>query len=238
MTPVQGWDITAANYDKRPRMGQAMLYMTGSPDIKATPAMIAANPWCVLTDQSPVIDDIDTTADVYDCEAGALTVAELPDVINAALINRVKRARHGQRTPLVYASADNLDEVTSSLRRGNVGYPGCGLHVAHWGIGPAAAIAMIGTHINGFAVRAVQYENAGTYDLDYFDVEWLATSGQWNHSWTSHGQQWTLIQLGDKLSISANDLNPGNGSAFIATMHPHTIIPVGAHFTYRKIILG
>ena len=171
---IAGYDVTAANYNHRPMSGQISLYITGTPDIQASPAMLKANPGAVLIDQSPQVTAVDVTADVFDVERGAITVAELGQVIPYARAAYKDVKRTGQRSPVVYASEINMDAVRSELRSAKLS--GTGLFVAHWGIGAAAAEAMIRNSAKDeFPVRAVQYAN-GTYcDFDLFDTSWLNT---------------------------------------------------------------
>lgn len=240
---VNGYDITAAQYANRPVANGFLFpafYGTGSPDIVATPAMLADNPYAIMIDQSPVITQIDTSLDIYDMETGALTVNELGEVIHDALANRAKGFRKGQRTPLVYFSDSRLSEVTTALDKAAL-QGKCGLHIAHWGVSAAqAAIRIMQTVHDPYPVKAFQYRNAGTYDLDVFELEWIATSGQYNHSWTSHGQHWNLGELAGKLGIAVTALAPGNERAHYAVerwLHGDHVflIPLGAHFTYQKL---
>lgn len=236
---IQGWDITSVNYASHPATGQAMFYGTGTPDIKATPQMMSDYPFAVMTDQSPMINGTDTRLDVYDAENGALTFSELPEVIRDAHTNRLKRTRP-QRFPLVYASDDNIPQVTGILRNASLqGY--CGLFVAHWGIPYQQCVSRILSASGDFPVRAMQNLNAGAFDRDLFSLEWLATSGQWNHSWTCHTQRWTLGELAQRLGIPVNALQPGNHLALtVVTAWQHEgnhlmLIPQNAHFTYQKL---
>lgn len=237
---VPGWDVTAANYNSRPKTGQAMLYGTGTPDIRATPGMIAENPWCVLVDQSPVITSADVTMDVYDMENGAITLNELAEIIHDADFAYRHKVRKGQRFPLVYASDSRVPDVIKILDSASL-QGKCGLFPAHWGIGDQAAIMRIlGSAGNPYPVMAMQDLNAGTYDRDMFSLNWLATSGQWNYSWTCHHQHWTLWELAGKLGLPVAALNPGNSQAASVVTAYHDgnrlmIIPQNAHFTYQKL---
>ena len=173
VTVIQGYDVTAVDYSHRPTVGQIALYLTGSTDIVATPAMRAANPHAVLIDQSPVITDIDTTADAYDVENGALTTAEIGQVIKDAWDNYNKSTRPGQRKPMVYQS---LSQVTSVVNAMVAAGTTASLWVAHFGVSLADAIAQVEAASGPFPIHAFQYSDApGFYDLDVFDEGWLTT---------------------------------------------------------------
>jgi hypothetical protein len=189
-----GYDITAENYAGRPAYGQICMYLTGSDGIAATAAMRAAHPAAVLIDQANESQANDYTADVFDCENGAITPEELPGVLHDAMDDYDAGARPGQRMPAVYVDAANAADVAA------LGLPaGTGLFVAHWGVGQAAAAAMIGTRIGGREVIGCQYASMPKYDLDVMSAEWLAgvsvkpkvvkatvPPGQWNDpgKWT------------------------------------------------------
>jgi len=172
MTTITGFDVTAINYALRPASGQIALYVTGSPEIVATDAMLAANPGVVRIDQSPVITAIDTTADVFDVESGAITIAELGDVIKAAWNNFNHAARPGQRKPMVYMSADDVTPVCNALVAAGTT---ASLWVAHFGVSLADAIATVTTASGPFPVDGFQYQNEPAFDLDVFSESWLNT---------------------------------------------------------------
>jgi hypothetical protein len=217
MTVTYGYDITADNWGGRPSYGQACLYMTGADGIAATTAMRAAVPGAVLIDQSPDITKVDVTADVFDCENAALTVAELPDVIRDAWDSWDAGGRPGQRKPAVYVDASGVTGVTNALSDARLS--GTGLFIAHWGIGQAAAAAMVGTDVNRFPVVGVQYATAKAYDLDVLSTAWLtdvsrkATAkpaippGQWKDpgAWSWESAVISGIGLdGDRYSFTFN----------------------------------
>lgn len=170
MTTVTGYDVTSSNYALRPATGQAALYITGSADIVATRAMLAANPKAVQIDQSPVITAIDTTADAYDVERGAITIAELGEVINDAWANFKKGVRPGQRKPMVYASLSNITPVANALVAAKTT---ASLWVAHWGVSLAEAIRQVEAASGPFPIHGFQYQNGSHFDYDVFSVEWL-----------------------------------------------------------------
>jgi hypothetical protein len=173
VTVIQGFDVTAIDYAHRPSTGQIALYLTGSSEIVATPAMRAANPKAVLIDQSPVITGIDTTADAYDMETGALTTAELGEVIKDAWNNYYNAVRPGQREPMVYMSLSQVTPVVNALTAASVA---AHLWVAHYGVSLADAIAQVEAASGPYPIHAFQYSDTpGFYDLDVFDEGWLST---------------------------------------------------------------
>src|ERR1700757_1767699 len=128
-----GYDVTAANYSQRPKNGLASLYITGTPDIVATPAMLKENPGCIRIDQSQAITELDTTADFYDVENGAITLQELPTVILEAIHNFNTGARPGQRYPATYCSRQGPFSVTNVCNTlSQAGIIGIGLIIADW----------------------------------------------------------------------------------------------------------
>lgn len=175
MDTVTGFDVTSIDYALRPPTGQIALYVTGSSAIVASSAMLAANPTAVRIDQSPVITAIDTTADAYDVENGAITIPELGTVIKDAWNNYNHAVRPGQRKPAVYASADNITPVVNALIAAGLGNSGTGLWVAHFGVSLADATAMVANASGPFPIIAFQYQNESDYDLDVYSIEWLNT---------------------------------------------------------------
>jgi hypothetical protein len=173
MSVIYAYDITASCYADRPSYGYPCFYLTGSPGIIATPAMHVAFPGAVLIDQAPEITAIDVSADWFDCENAALSVAELPAVIHAAWASYDSGDHPGQRVPAVYVDQSAAIAAAGELEK--AGAPAeTGLVIAHWGIGPSAASALIGTMISGFRVVGVQYASAAKYDLSVIDSGWLA----------------------------------------------------------------
>lgn len=232
---IAGYDITASNYSHRPGTGQICLYTTGGTGIQATQEMLDENPDAVRIAQHPG----DTTADVYDVERDAITLAELPGLIRQALINWRTGIRVGQRTPLVYASESLMPSVRETLNRASLGNFGVGLFTAHWGFSVTAATARIQSGRGDYPEHAFQYENDPYYDLDLFSVDWLESARKYHHSWTDRGQRWTLIQLAGNLGVQVSALIPGNTQAqHVVNEHARgneIIIPAGSHFTYKRM---
>lgn len=168
---VNGYDVTGTNYSHRPASGQAALYMTGSGGIAATTAMWQANPKAVRIDQSPVINTVDTTADTYDVETGAITVAELPSVIADARANYNRGVRPGQRWPAVYCNQSTLTPVANALTSAKL--TGTGIWLANYNFTAAQAAAVIQQSSGPFPFIGIQHADVGFYDEDVWSVDWL-----------------------------------------------------------------
>ena len=183
LATVTGYDVTAENYNQRPSTGIPALYITGSGGIPATAAMLSANPKCLRIDQSPVINSIDTTADYFDVENGAVTVAEIGNVIKEAITNYQHATRPGQRWPAVYCSRDDpqtgVTPVVNALNAAGLSNHSVGLIIADWNNDEAQATSEVANSIPGtnnpYPVVGRQYRNAGPYDLNVFSEEWVNT---------------------------------------------------------------
>jgi hypothetical protein len=224
MTVTYAYDITSANYQKRPPTGQICLYGTGTPDIQATPAMRQANPRAIIIGQSPTVLE-DATVDIIDYERGAVQLSQLPGVVRDCLDSYDHADRPGQRTPLVYASLSNIPAVAIALTTAGLKGSGVGLYVADWSYTQAQAIAQLGHEINGYPVRGWQYQSLTDYDLDVFDTEWVNTvsgtvkpvkaqvpPGQWNDA-----EDWTwksvvVIGVGEDGKLYSFAYDPGTGT--------------------------
>ena len=194
---IDGADAIGANIAHLPRgLGIVALYVTGTGDVPATPAELAAYPDCLRIAQWPALAaDEAARADYLDFEDQAASEADLaPWALNAAQAYAAA-ARPGQRYPAIYASLSKMDQAAAALTAGHAP-PATGLIVADWTGNRAAAAAMIGTKIGGYFVVGVQYANMGAYDMDVFDAQWVNTRsarpvivpppGQWYHpeAWT------------------------------------------------------
>jgi hypothetical protein len=199
---TNGYDITALFYDQRPPSGWPAFYITGSATVQATEEMLTAYPQCLRIDQSPTITGIDTTADYFDVENMAITVAELPDIIADAILDYQEGVRPGQRWPAVYCSRDDptygVTPVCNALDNAGLGGAGVGLVIADWNNNYTQALNEVAASVPGpnnpFPVVGRQYQNAGPYDLDVFSLDWINTvaatpkapPGQWLNAeaWT------------------------------------------------------
>jgi hypothetical protein len=166
------YDVTGENYGHQPK-GPLALYVTGSGGVPATPTQLAAHPEAVLIDQTPIAGHWDALADVDDYERGAVTLGELAPRAKQRLANFKAGVRPGQRSPLVYFSASDVHNVVNALIAGGV-TSGVGLWVAQWSLTSPEAIAKVTTASGPFPIVAVQYHNAGLYDVSVFSGTWLA----------------------------------------------------------------
>ena len=168
-----GWDATHANINHVPSTGQASLYITGTADIVATAQDLANHPGAVLIDQSPTINSVDTSADVFDCETGAITTAELAQVIIDAQAHFKNNVRPGQRDPAVYCSRNNVTANVNALIAGGV--KSCPLFVADFNNSIGQATAEVASETGPFPIIGRQYSDRGAFDLDVYSVPWLNT---------------------------------------------------------------
>jgi hypothetical protein len=176
---VLAFDITGDSVGALPRGSQAAGYMTGSGGVPWTNADWAEFPNAVRIDQTPVLTQIDETADVLDIETGAATNAECAQWFKAALANYKSGARPGQRLPAIYTSLSNVTPLVNTLIADGV-QAGPFLWVAHWGIGQASADAVLAASGGPFPVVGVQFadgaEMGTSYDWDVFLDSWLASA--------------------------------------------------------------
>lgn len=169
-----GIDVTHLFLSHVPNNGQIRaLYITGSPDIIATAADLAANPGCLRIDQSPVNSPLDETADYIDFENGAATLDDLAPWSVSAWENWHKATRPGQRTPAIYASRDNITPIVNKLIADGV-KDNVGLVIADWNNDEVQAAREVSNASGPFPVVGRQYANVGLYDLDVFSVPWVA----------------------------------------------------------------
>lgn len=167
MITVAGYDVTAKNYAHRPSGGQAALYVTGTPDIKATPAMLKANPTAVTINQSGG----DIIADAYDVETGAITPAQLPALIKDAQI--VWHGTIGRRHPVAYVNQSNKTAVVNALVAAKL--TNVGLWIADYSLTEAAAISLLQSSGGPYPVIGYQYNDTGLYDKNVWLESWVNT---------------------------------------------------------------
>jgi hypothetical protein len=189
---VQGYDATHENIGHLPH-GQAAGYITGSVSVQWTDQDWKNHPGAVRIDQSPVITAADVRCDMVDLEKGAVTLAELAEVVRDAQAAYAAGLRPGQRWPGVYCSRAMLTPACNALAAGGV--LSCPLGVADWNNNQAAARSEVEQANGPYPVVWRQYANDGTYDAGVFSVPWLSTvsaarppapPGQWRdpHAWT------------------------------------------------------
>lgn len=178
VTWVIGYDCT---HDELPHLPYPNAQLAGYVTQVGTTAGIewtagdwSAHPNAVRIAQSPDLTvDENTHADVLDYEAGAATLDDIVPWSHSALNSWRDGVRPGQRTPLIYASADNLTPianrlVTAGLVNGEVGF-----WVAHWGVSQAQAIADVVNAGGNWPIHAFQFKSDGSFDSDVFSTAWL-----------------------------------------------------------------
>jgi hypothetical protein len=171
LAAIPGWDATTSNVIHLPR-GQHAGYTSGR-GIAWTPAQWAADPSAIRIAQSSALAvDESGWPDVLDYEAGAATLADVGPWAKAMLAAYAAGSRPGQRRPAIYASKSNLTHIVNALIAAGV-KSGIGLWIAEWGIGKAAAEALVNNASGPFPVIGVQYSDDGTYDSDVFSAAWL-----------------------------------------------------------------
>ena len=220
---VSGWDATHSGLPGAPKAGQAAGYITGSPDIVWTASDRVAHPGFVQIDQSPVITAVDVRADVFDVESGAVTVAEVAQVVRAGQAAFNAAARPGQRWPAVYCSRSNVTQIANALLAGGV--MSCPLWVADWNNNLAQATAEVAAGSGPFPVVGRQYANLAAYDADVFSVPWLThvsgphpagtpspPPGQWKDPGEWAWQQAAIIGKGLDGNMHAFVFDPAAGA--------------------------
>ena len=173
---IPGYDAIGANVGHLPAPDGPHVYFgyaTGTGDVPWTAEEWARYPGAVRIDQTPQGGPWDRLADVDDYETGAVELGELAPRARERLAAFRAGERPGQRAPAVYASESNLTAVCNALVAGGVA-SGVGLAVAHWGLTPAAATAMVANASGPFPVIACQYANGPEYDTWVVSLPWLS----------------------------------------------------------------
>lgn len=120
------FDATSLNYQFLPVAEQRALYVTGTPDVRATEQMIkgSAVPLpAVLVDQSPAAApefplpaEWNVTADVQDIEKYAVTIPEAVTRVKGMRASYDAAVRPGQREPCLYVGArQNMTPMVDAL---------------------------------------------------------------------------------------------------------------------------
>jgi hypothetical protein len=170
-TPVDGWDATGADLPDAPKTGQAAGYVTGLGGVPWSNAQKLAHPGFVQIDQSPAIETVYYLADFFDLENGAVTIADLPELLKGSQAAWAKGTRPGQRWPGVYCSQDSVTDAVNALVAG--GIDTCPLGVADYSYTHAEAVELVTNASGPFPIVWVQYNDNGAYDVDVFSKEWL-----------------------------------------------------------------
>lgn len=171
-TPVvAGFDCTHINVPSAPRGAQLAGYTTGTPDIRWTDSDWRRFPGAVRIDQDFAATD--PSADVLDVESGAATPGDCPHWATKAVADFITAVRPGQRTPVIYTSADNVTNVVNALVNGGV-KGGVGLWVANWNLTESQAIADVKAASGPFPIVGVQYGSGTWGDFDVWGAGWLS----------------------------------------------------------------
>ena len=200
---IQGYDATHENIGHLPK-GQAGGYITGSSSVQWTDADWASHPGAVRIDQSPVITAVDVRCDMVDLEKGAVTLAELAEVVRDAQQAYNTGLRPGQRWPGVYCSRAMVAAAHNALAAGGV--LSCPFGIADWNNNLAAARTEVEETNGPYPIVWRQYANDGTYDAGVFSVPWLAAvsaarppapPGQWLNGRAWHWSSAFACGIGD-----------------------------------------
>jgi hypothetical protein len=170
LATVVGYDVTAENYEARPLAGQIALYVTGTADIIATPAMRAANPGAITINQSGG----NVVADWYDVESGAVTPAEVPGLIRNA--REARLTGNGRRNPGVYVNQSNTTTVVNELVAAKM--TNVPLWLADYNLTLAEAVTALQSSSGPYPIVGYQYANAGTHDEDVWLASWVSQVSQ------------------------------------------------------------
>jgi hypothetical protein len=170
---LPGWDATSVNVASVPAgLGVPAGYSTGSGGIPWTLAQWWTYPEAIVIDQAPAVTDVNAMADVFDVETGAITNADCPQLYQDALAAFNAASRPGQRYPAFYTSQSNLTALCNEFVAAGIS-SGPRLVVADWGIGEAAAQAMLAASGGPFPVVGVQYASQAAYDSDLWLASWV-----------------------------------------------------------------
>jgi hypothetical protein len=171
MSTVLTYDAIGADVSHLPK-GQAAGYSTGTGVVPWTVAQFAAHPGAVQIDQAPVNTALNERADIQDVETGAATPGDVVAWVKAARASFAAGSRHGQRLPAIYVNMSNVSAVANALTAAKL--TGVGLWIANWNLTQPEAEALISVASGPFPVVAVQFRNAGLYDVSVFSTAWLA----------------------------------------------------------------
>lgn len=171
---IVGQDATHQNIGHLTMGVQSAGYFTGTPDIRWTATDFADHdtPYpAIAIDQSPNGSRPD--ADIWDVEAGAGSVAGIPQWITKARENYANHVRPEQRWPGIYLSMNNLDPAVKALEK--AGIQDVGFWTAQPGIGLPAAIQRVQTATGPYPDIGCQYVLGGLIDLDVWSLDWVTT---------------------------------------------------------------
>lgn len=214
--------------------GQHCGYTTGSGGICWTAADWAAHPGAVRIDQDAYARD--TTADILDVENGAATPADCPSWVKNARTSYRSDTRAGQRSPAIYTNGSNLSAVCNSLVAGGV-TSGVGIWLANWSLNASAAAAQVVAGSGPFPVIAVQFSDAGLYDISVFSTTWLDTMSGGAESVISAGSSGPAVVLAqNRLNVwgaaspplvADGEFGPATTAAAVTFQRIHGLVPDG-----------
>jgi hypothetical protein len=167
LATVTGYDVTSENYYHRPATGQPAFYVTGTPDIIATPVMRSTYPTAILINQSST--DQNVIADMYDVETGALTPAQVPSLIQSARTARL--SGNGRRNPGVYVNQSNKTAVVNELVAASL--TNVPLWVADYDLTVDEATTLLQASSGPYPIVGYQYSDAGYFDEDVWLTSWV-----------------------------------------------------------------
>lgn len=167
------YDATHANIGQLPPNATYAGYVTGSGSVPWTTADLKKFPDVVRIAQSPNLGiDEGVHADILDVENQAATLADCAPWARHELDAFASGARPGQRSPGIYTSASQVTNVVNALIAGGI-KSGIGLWVANWNLSVSPAQAAINLASGPFPVIAVQFHNAGAFDINVASTTWL-----------------------------------------------------------------
>lgn len=212
---VAGVDAIGANLDAAAKANpgkQLCTYATGTGDVPASPAQIAAHPGILLIDQTPGGDD--PRCDYFDIEFDAGTIARAPSWYREALTSFENATRPGQRHPGLYVSASNVTALVNGLIAGGV-TSGPGLIIANWNLSEPQALADVLNARGPFPIVGIQYADPGKWDDDVWSEAWLGeVSGAHRTVHTTDGTE-TIGQI-----ATSRNMTPIGWAGYQQAMRP------------------
>lgn len=212
-------DATHRNVNSIPPGILAVLYTTGSLDIKATPADFARHPDAVRVCQD---HGSDITADILDVEDFAATPQDAVNWLPKARDAFNRNLRPGQRWPGLYMNRSTLTPVANALTGANL--TNVPLWIAHPGMPQTDAIAQIAAAAGPFPVIGFQILFEVSTDFNVFSSEWLnKRSGQimpvkptmppgpWNDPKQWDWKDAMIVGVGEDGRLHSFTYNPGTG---------------------------
>lgn len=148
-------------------------YVTGNSGVPWTQAQWAAHPDAVRIDQSPINTPADETADVYDLENGAGTLAGAATWTRGAWGSYRAGRRPGQRKPTLYCEQSSLTPLANTLNAAGI-TSGVNLFLTQ-PMPEHAAIDLVTNASGPYPIIGVQYQFEQLYDISIVSTDWLNT---------------------------------------------------------------